>query len=358
MFGPTACGREECRPAVQFVCSRRNRLKLISAAVAAGLLALAPIGSEADEIENFYKGKQVTFITGSAVGSDYDQWARTIARHLDKHIPGNPVIVVQNMPGGGQIIAANHLYNISNKDGSVIGVISRNLPYLALTGHKNVRFDPTRFNWIGSPETVERVCAVRSDSEVKTADDLYQKEALIGGTGAGGGITNTPILLSRLLGFKFKVVEGYTGSPAIMLAVQRKEIDGICIPYTVLRNSRTGNAEWTFLFNLERNPIKGASFPTIYKYTKTEQQRQVISLYNSSVELGRPILMPPDVPTARVSAIRKAFEATLNDPDLKADAEKQKFEVNLISGETLKARVDELMATPKEIVELAKTLTK
>lgn len=356
MFGLATSRFKGLRPTGCLKRNTRRCSQVVGAVVAIGLLAFATPASAADEIEAFYKGKQVLFITGGAPGNDYDQWTRIIARHLGKHLPGQPVVVVQNMPGAGQLTAANHLYNIAEKDGSVIGMIGRNLPYLALTGNKNVKFDPIQFNWIGSPEVVQRVCAIRPDATVKRAEDLMQKEALMGGAGAGTAISNTPILLSRLLGFKFKLIEGYTSGPGVLLAIERKEIDGICITYSSLRSTRTGGAQWTFLFNLEHDPIEGVDFPPIYKFVKTDQQRRILTVYNSSVELGRPIVTPPGVPQPRVAMLRKAFEATLKDPQLRADAEKQNFEINFVSGETLENRVRELMTTPKEIVELVKKL--
>lgn len=343
--------------AARVACNAATSSRLFGALFAAGLLALVPTAS-ADEIEDFYKGRQVTIVTGGEAGNDYDQWARLIARHFGRQIPGNPILVVQNMPGAGQITATNHLYNVADQDGSIIGMIGRNLPYFALTGEKNVRYEPAKFNWLGSPETARRVCAVRDDSEVKSADDLFQKEALMGGAGAGGAISNTPVLLQRLLGLKFKLIEGYKSGSGVMLAVERKEIDGICISYNSLRPERSGSIKWTHLFNLERDPIPGTNIPTVYKYAKNDQQAQVIALYNSSVEIGRPVLVPPGVPAARVEALRKSFIALTKDPQFMADAEKQKLEIDLVPGDKLQKMIVDLMNTPKEIVELTNQMTK
>ena len=333
-------------------------LKTIAALVGLSVLSAPALGQS---VEEFYRGKQVRFIISSATGGDYDQWSRLIARYLGKYIPGNPTIVPQNMPGAGQIIATNHLFNLADKDGSVIGMIGRNLPNDALIKKEGVRFDPVKFNWLGSPELTNRVCAAIEGAPVQKVQDLFQHELLVGGAGAGTAVSNTPVLLSRLLGMKFKLVEGYGNSQAILLAMERGEVQGICQSLSSLRGSRPQwfeSGKLKVLFNTERNPVPGLNAPSVFEFVKNEEQRRVLSLYTSSVELGRPMVAPPGVPKDRVEALRKALGDTLKDPQLLEEAQKQGMEMTFVSGPELEKLIADLMSTPADIVEKMREMTK
>lgn len=337
----------------------KKTLRAITAAVASLMALGAP--AAAQSVEDFYRGKQVKFIISSATGGDYDQWSRLIARYLGKYIPGNPTIIPQNMPGGGQIIATNHLFTAAAQDGTVIGMIGRNLPNHALTKKEGVRFDPVKFNWLGSPELTNRVCVAIEGAPVQKAQDLMQHELLVGGAGAGTAVSNTPVLLSRLIGMKFKLVEGYGNSQAVLLAMERGEVQGICQSLSSLRGSRP---EWfqsgklKVLFNTERQPVPGLNAPSVFDFVKNEDQRRVLALYTSSVELGRPIVAPPGVPKERVDALRKALADTLKDPVLLDEARKQGMEMTFVPGPELEKLVIDLMSTPADIVEKMRELTK
>jgi tripartite-type tricarboxylate transporter receptor subunit TctC len=334
-------------------------LKTIVTAVPVLTALCAP--AAADAIEDFYRGKQVKFIISSATGGDYDQWSRMIARFLGKHIPGNPIIVPQNMPGAGQITATNHLFNTAAQDGTVIGMIGRNLPNDALMKKEGVRFDPLKFNWLGSPELTNRVCAVVDTAPVKKAEDLFQNEVLVGGAGSGTALSTTPVLLQRLLGMKFKLIEGYGNSQAVLLAIERGEVPGICQTYSSLRSSRPewfSSGKLKVLFNTERHPLEGLNAPTVFDFVKNEDQRKVLSLYTSSVELGRPIVAPPNVPKERVEALRKAVADTLKDPELLEESKKAGMEMTYVSGPEIASLIADLMSTSPEIVDKMKELTK
>src|SRR5687768_9102581 len=337
------------------------RITLKAAVAVAPMLAALCAPVAANPIEEFYRGKQVRFIISSATGGDYDQWSRLIARYLGKYIPGNPAIVPQNMPGGGQIIATNHLFNIADKDGSVIGMIGRNLPNDALIKKEGVRFDPVKFNWLGSPELTNRVCAAIEGAPVQKAQDLFQHELLVGGAGAGTAVSNTPTLLSRLLGMKFKLVEGYGNSQAILLAIERGEVQGICQSLSSLRGSRPDwfeSGKLKVLFNTERQPVPNLNAPSVFEFVKSEEHRKILALYTSSVEFGRPIVAPPNVPKERVEALRKALADTLKDPELLDEAKKQGMEMTYVSGQELEKLIADLMSTPAEIVEKMREMTK
>jgi tripartite-type tricarboxylate transporter receptor subunit TctC len=258
------------------------------------------------------------------------------------------------MPGAGQLIAANYLYNSAPKDGSVIGMIGRNLPNDALLKKEGVRFDPTKFNWLGSPELTNRVCVARQGAPVQRAEELFQKELLVAGAGAGTAVSTTPVLLSSVLGMKFKLVEGYNGSQAGLLAMERGEVDGICQSLTSLQSSRPGwieSGKMKVLFNTERHPVPGLNAPSVFEFAKTEEQRQVLTLYSSSVEIGRPIVAPPDVPAERVEALRKALADTLKDPAFIEEAKTNQLEIAYVSGPDLEKLIRDLMATPQSLVE-------
>lgn len=337
------------------------RLTLRHAAATAALLAMLAGPAAAESVADFYRGKQVRFIISSATGGDYDQWSRIIVRYLSKHMPGNPAFIPQNMPGGGQITATNHLFNAAPQDGTVIGMIGRNLPNDALMKKEGVRFDPVKFNWLGSPELTNRVCVALQGAPVQKGQDLYEHELLVGGAGAGTALSTTPILLQRLLGMKFKLIEGYGSSSGVLLALERGEVQGICQSLTSIRGARPDwfeSGKLKVLFNTERHPVPGLNAPSVFDFVKTEEQRKILSLYSSSVEFGRPIVAPPNVPAERVAALRQALADTLKDPELLDEAKRQGMEMTYVSGEELEKLIADLMSTPPEIVEKMREMTK
>jgi len=333
----------------------------MSRTIAIALIALAAASgaARAEDADTFFKDRQLRFIIATAAGGDYDLWGRAITRHMGNHL-WNATFVVQNMPGAGGINAANHLFNVAPKDGSTIGMIGRNLPNQAVLKLPTVKFDPARFNWIGSPEYVNRVCVAMDTAPVKTGNDLLSTELVVGGAGAGTAVSTVPLLLRNLLGLKFNVVEGYGSSTAVVLAMERGEVQGICQTINALRNSRPGwieSARMRVLFNVERDPIPGLDKPSVYEFVKTPEQRQILDFYSSSVELGRPIVAPPDVPLDRVVALRRAFDETMKDPAFLDDAHKLGAEINPRSGERLTGIIKDLMQTPLDITEKTEAMT-
>jgi tripartite-type tricarboxylate transporter receptor subunit TctC len=264
------------------------------------------------------------------------------------------------MPGAGGIAAANHLFNVAPKDGSTIGMIGRNLPNQAVLRLPTVKFDPAKFNWIGSPEYVNRVCVAMNTASVKTARDLLTTDLLVGGAGAGTAVSTVPTLLRKLLGLRFTVVEGYGSSTAIILAMERGEVQGICQTINSLRNSRPGwieSGRMRILFNVEHDPVPALNAPSVYDFVTTDEQRQILDFYSSSVELGRPIVAPPGVPAERVAVLRRGFDATMKDPAFLAEAKKLGVDVSPRSGERLAEIVANLMQTPPSVTEKTEALT-
>lgn len=337
------------------------KAKVALFAVAAALVGSASSARASDTGDEFYKGKQIRIVITTNAGGDYDQWARLIIRYMGKNIPGAPTFIPQNMPGAGGIIATNFLYTQAPRDGTTIGMIGRNLPYQALMKEENIRFDPTKFGYIGSPELTNRVCVARGDAPVKRAQDLFEKELLVGGAGAGTAVSMTPTLLANLLGMKFKLVEGYGGSNNVMLALERGEVQGICQTISSIRNTKPGwieDGRLKVLFNTERQPISGVDAPSVFEFVKTEEQRRILALYTSSVELGRPMVVPPEVPAERLAILRKAFLETLADKELQSEAERQGLELGVVKGEDLASLIGDLLSTPPDIVAKTQAYSK
>jgi tripartite-type tricarboxylate transporter receptor subunit TctC len=285
-------------------------------------------------------------------------FARLISAQMTKLLPGNPTFVHQNMPGAGGIIATNHLYNIAAQDGTVIGMVNRNMPHVALTKMANVQFDPVRFNWLGSPEVSHSVCAALTGVPVQRGEDLFKHELLIGGAGSGSAPSVTSHLLSNLLGMKLRLVEGYKSVPDVSLAMMRKEVHGVCQSLNALQG---GNLQgWIaagklkVLFNLEPEPLTSLSgIPTIFQYAKTDEQRAILALNSSTSVMGRPMLTPPNVPADRLAALRKAFLDAMNDKRFVADAARAQLDIAPASGEEVAKLVARLFSHSKETIKRA-----
>jgi tripartite-type tricarboxylate transporter receptor subunit TctC len=330
-------------------------------AVSWAFLLIVQCGAAAQSIAEFYRGKTIKMVISTMAGGEYDLWARLIVRHMGKHLPGNPNLIAVNMPGAGGIAAANHLFNIAEQDGTVIGMIGRNLAYQALVQQKGILFNPLKFHWLGSPDVNIRVCVAIDGAAVQKAADLFERELLVGGAGAGTAVSTTPVLLSKVLGLKFRLVEGYGSPNAILLAMERGEVQGICVTLDALRGARPGWIEAgkiKVLFNTEPAALPDLQAPSIFEFARSDEQRRILALYASSVELGRPIVAPPGVPEERVRALRQAFESAMADPALRDEAEKQHLAISVVRGHELARRVTDLMATPREFVARLEALTR
>ena len=253
---------------------------------AAMVAALSSLPADAQSIESLFKGKQLRIVTGSAAGQDYDLWARFIARHLGRHVPGNPTVIVQNMPGAGEMLATNWLFNVAPRDGTVWGTVGRNIPNAGFQGAPGARYDATKFQWLGSPENTNRGCFAMAKAKVQKAEDLFEQELIVGTIGAGATVTETPNLLRGLLGMKFKMVDGYVRPQDVVLAMERGEVEGVC--QTVQSFSRA-KPEWLkngtarVLFTAERDRVPGVNAPTIFQFAKTDEQRAILAFTASTL---------------------------------------------------------------------------
>jgi tripartite-type tricarboxylate transporter receptor subunit TctC len=322
--------------------------------------ALSWLPAHAQSTEPTFSGKPLRIVT-SAAGGEYDMWARIISRHLGRHVPGNPTVIVQNMPGAGDMLAANWLYNVAPRDGTVWGTISRNIPNAAFQGQPAARYDPTKFQWLGSPEMTNRGCFATPNAKVQKAEDLFQHELIVGGIGAGAAVTETPTLLRGVLGMKFKIVDGYIRPQDVVLAMDRGEVEGLC---QTLQSFTLAKPDWfksgtaRLLFTTESEPVPGMNVPTAFQFAKTDEQRAILAFTASSLDLGRPYMLPPGVPPQIVQVMRRAFDATVNDPLLREEVAKTRGMVTHKTGEQIQDLIMKVAATPKEIIERANELTK
>ena len=329
-------------------------------AVALSLLPALALRAPAQPADAFYKGRQIRFIVGTAAGQDYDTWARLIARYLPRFLSGNPTIIVENMPGAGHILATNYLFNLAPRDGTAIGMVSRNMTEAAIMKLPNVRFDPGKFSWIGSPELNHRVLFVNVASGFDKVPDLYARELIVGTPGGAQGVSAAPILLKNLLHMRLKIIQGYHSPGDVILAMGRREVDGVVQTLGAAEGARRQwieSGQMRVMFNMEHERLAGLDAPTIFEFAKTEEERQVLAFFSSSMELGRPLMMPPGTPPERVAQLRSAFDATMKDAAFREEAAAMGFEVTPQNGARIAARVAAAMATPRDIVDEAQRAT-
>jgi tripartite-type tricarboxylate transporter receptor subunit TctC len=297
-------------------------------------------------------------IIGHPVGNDYDLAARFLAKYLARHIPGEPTIIAQNMPQAASITAANFLYNQAPRDGTVFGSFSRNVPSQARMGQANVSADPRQFNWLGATSLPSRVCVAWSTSPVKTPADLFTHELIVAGSGAGSSLSILPTVFNHVPGTKFRVIEGYKGTTDAVLAMERGEVQGVCATYGQFRiyEQLLREGKIRFILRAEEAAIPELeAVPSIF-VAKTDAQRQLMRFVFSSVEFGRPYVLPPNTPKERVDVLRKAFAETVRDPELVAEADRLKLDMTYRSPEDLERLVTNLYETPPEMLETVKKL--
>jgi len=324
---------------------------------AAALVVAAP--AFAQNAPDFYRGKQIRLISGHPVGGDYDIGARFLAKHLARHIPGQPAIVVQNMPAAASVAAANFVYHQAPRDGTVIGSFSRNLASQALMGQPNIEVDPRKFNWLGGYSLPSRVCVNWHTSPVKTIDDLFAREMITAGGGATSSLSIIPTVINHVLGTKFRIVEGYKGIRDAALAIERGEVEGVCMSYAQFNDygHLVREGKLRILLHAEETPIPDIpQVPSIYRFAKTEEQRQLLRFVFASAEFGRPYVFAPEVPAERVALMRKAFADLAQDPQMLADAEKARIDMTYLPPARLEELITSLYGTRPDLIEAVKRL--
>ena len=341
----------------------RFAARWVGCALACAAALMAADASAQDAVASFYRGKTITIGVGFTAGGGYDLHARTLARHIGKHIPGNPNMVVKNVPGAAGLILANQLYNTAAKDGTEIATFDRAIPLEPLVAPERARFDTLKFNWIGSTDNDVSTCFSWHASPVKTFADVLKRELLVGGTGTGGNAHFYPKVLNAVLGAKFKVVPGYPGSAEVLLAMERGETEGFCsmgfvtLEYTRPDWVRDKKVNQLVQLGLTKNK-NHLDVPLALDLAKTEADKQAIEFVVSPNLFARPFMAPPGVPAERVAALRKAFNATLDDPDYRAEAAQRKMQVLLVRGEEIDDVLKRIFSMPRSVMDRVKDAIK
>lgn len=331
--------------------------------IATALTALACLAGAARAqdaaLAQFFKDKTVTIGVGSSTGGGLDTFGRLVSRHLGKHIPGNPSVVVSNMPGAGGNILANHLDRIAPKDGSFIGITFPSIIIDPLLAENHRGYDPTKFNYLGNANPEVLVCLLRQDAPAKTLEDILSNELIIGATAPGSTTADFPMITKGLLGAKFRLVTGYQGSREVTLAMEKGEVQGICglgwstvrVQYPEVLDGRTFGRIFAQEDLKGHAQLNAKGVPMMLLLAKTEADRQALSMFYAQNAFSRPFILPPGVPVDRVAAMRAMFMKAIADPDLQAEAVKMKIDAEPTSGEELQKIIERMYATPKDVVE-------
>jgi tripartite-type tricarboxylate transporter receptor subunit TctC len=332
-------------------------MKRILLATSAMLALGAPTSAHAQSaVESFYKGKNLDIVIGYSAGGGYDTFARLVGRFITKHIPGNPTAVPRNMPGGGGRVVSGFMSRIAPKDGSVLATADQSLTLQQALGDKTIQFDNTKFFWIGNPAADNNTLVTTEASGVKTVDDAKQKEVALAATGANTTSEQYPKVMNAMLGTKFKIVNGYPGGNDATLAMERGEVAG--------RGSNSW-ATWKFTrpdwikdkkinilvqIGLQKEEDL-PNTPLLMDLASNEQDKAALRLLSAPVAIGRPLFTTPGVPADRVKALRDAFDKTMKDPEFLAAAAQERLDIKPIGGEELQKVVEEIVNTPKPVVE-------
>lgn len=313
--------------------------------------------AQAQSPADFYKGRTVEMYIGYSVGGGYDLYARVIARHLGKHIPGNPTVIPKNMEGAGSLRLANWLYRVAPKDGSVLGTIGRGTGFDPLLG-VDTQFEGPKFTWIGSANNEVSVCVAWHTTGITRFDELFTKTMTVGGTGVSADTDQFPKVSNAVLGTKMKIVSGYPGGNDVVLAMERGEVQGRC--GWSWSSVKSTHGAWVTekkinvlaQIALDKHPDL-PDVPLMADFAKSDEQRQILRLIFARQVMGRPYLAPPGIPADRAAALRQAFMETVTDKDFLADAEKSQMEVTPVSGADLQKLVTEVYQTPPEVAKKA-----
>ena len=332
-----------------------NRLR-VSAVVA--LLAAGAQPAAADDVADFYKGKTVTIVVGHEPGTGFDVYARALARHLRRHVLGNPGIVVQNMNGAGGIVAANWLYNAAPKDGTVLRTFVYSVPFERLLGNAAARYEPAKFTWIGNMEEGAAVCGVSKAAGVDTFEDMRTTETIFGGASNNGALVRSALAVRNLLGAKMKVVPGYKGTASLKIAISRGEVHGVCalMMSTITSFWRDDYAAGNFfpVLQLSGRTRIGSNIPHADDYVKSDDDRQLHALVFGVQALGKLYASAPGVPAARRDALRTALSATMKDPEFVAEATKSQLDISPMTGAEVEGFIARVSTASSAVIERTK----
>jgi tripartite-type tricarboxylate transporter receptor subunit TctC len=339
------------------------RGRILCVAMLAGAATVPVTGaSQAQAQELTFANKSVTLVNGYAPGSGNDIIGRLVARHIGKHIPGQPRVIAQNMPGAGSYKAANYFYSQAPKDGSILGYIAQTAATEELLGNPAVQFKTAQFNWIGRMSSYNNVSVGWHTSKVKSIADAQKTESTMGATGVGSAVYIYPNVMNAVLGTKFKIVSGYEGTAQSALAMERGEVDGVTMGWFAIKSA---HKDWVdnkkinvfVQFLVERHPDL-PDVPTIVEFARNQEEKQLFQLFANEGDIGKAILTPPGTPANVVAVLRRAFDDMAKDPEYIADADKLQLERDSTSGEKVQKLIEAVAQTPSAVVEHAKTLLK
>ncbi len=338
------------------------RKRLLGVGLLAGLCASAISGAEAQTPPNFYQGKTLKIMIGYGPGSGYDFYARVLSHHIAKHIPGAPNVIVEYMPGAASLTMMNHLYNVAERDGAVIGLPERSLIVEPLYGNALARFDAAKFSWLGSMSKTTALCFTWHTSGVNAFDDAREKKVIVGSTGASSPTTIYPRLLNKLFGTKFEPLIGYPDSGAIGIAMENGELQGYCgFTLAAIKSARPDWLSQKKINILAQLSIRGSrelpDAPVVIDMAKDDTTRQALTLAFADQQIGFAVAGPPGVPADRLAILRKAFESAMEDVQLREEAKKLSVDLVEPAGhEAVEQLIRQIYATPKSIVDMERTI--
>jgi len=337
---------------------KMRRPRVTSFVLPALALCLAITAARAEDAPAFYRGRQISWILSADAGGGYAAYAHAFASYFADHIPGKPTIVIRHMPGGGGLRAMNWLFAVAPRDGATIGLVHSSVPFAPLYGIRGAAFDPRQMGWIGSIATSRGICVAWHTAGIATWQDMFDKEFVVGGSGAGSQMETVPALLNKLFGTRIKVISGYQGGNQIYLAMERGEVQGRC--GGLVSSINATRPDW-FTDHKVTVPIqvainRNAQFPdvpAVVELAKDERTKNILRLALAAEDMDRPILAPPGVPPARLAALRAAFHDAMNDPGFIAEAKRQRLEVDEVAGEKVAAIIAATFALPPDVVKAA-----
>jgi len=330
--------------------------------VVAFLLAFGAVSpATADPVADFFRGKTINLLIGYTSGGGYDLNARVLAKHMGRHIPGNPTVVPQNMPGAGSLRAANFLYTVAPKDGTSFGMIGRGMAMEPLIGASQVQYDSRRFTWLGSVSDQVSLCATWHTSPVKSWSDMLAKPFTVAGEGSGSDPDMFTTMIRNLFGVKVRLVSGYPGGPEMNLAMERGEVDGRCgwswSSIKITRPDWVAEKKINLPLQMALQKAKDLpDVPLIIDAARDERERQILKLVLARQQMGWPFLAPPGLPAERAQALRQAFDETMKDPEYLAEAKQRTLDVNPMTGAEIDKLIGELYQTPPEVVAMTKSV--
>lgn len=332
----------------------------LAALAVVSVMIIGSAHASEQDVADFYKGKTIQVLIGYSAGGGYDAYARTLARHFSKHMPGHPAVVAKNVPGAGSLVLMNQIANTLPSDGTVFGAVNSGMAYEPLFDNKQAKFDVNEVNWIGNLNVEVALGIARKDSGIEKLEDLKTKKMTMGSTGAGANSNVVPRVLANLFDLNIDVIAGYPGSNDVRLAMERGEVQGIG---TLLLSSTKATAPQWLEEGSDYNVIyqvaseKDPELPNVTlasDLAKTEKERQTVNLLVARLKMGRPYVAPPGIPEERVAALRKAMQETAGDPEFVSDLKQQNLPSTFIPGDKMQAYFREVYQYPKEVVDLVK----